>query len=155
MSQNATGDIIVDALTEFIAWLFVAANAGRLLGYLPQVVAAWRCRNGAAAVSRMTWGYFAFAHFTGALYGLVVIHDLKMAYVFLGNAAVCILLVSIVTWKKRQHRQAVDSLEMPTVRLTRRTVRGERVPHVPSHHSPTALRQMANDSRQARERPIA
>ena len=94
----------MDSLVDIVSWLFVAANAGRLIGYMPQVVAAWKCKNGAASVSRMTWGYFAFAHFTGILYAMIVIHDLSMALVFLGNFTVCCLLIAIVTWKKRRHR---------------------------------------------------
>lgn len=88
-----------------VAWVFVVANGGRVLAYLPQVVAAWKCPFGANSVSRMTWGYFAFAHCTGVLYALVVIHDLKMALVFLSNLIVCVLLVGIVTWKKLRHRR--------------------------------------------------
>jgi hypothetical protein len=119
----------MENLTDMIAWLFVAANASRLLGYLPQVVAAWKCRNGASAVSRMTWGYFAFAHFTGVLYGLVVIHDLSMAAVFLGNFLVCVALLAIVTWKKRRHghsakmhygMDAANSRFQPTLQPDRR-----------------------------------
>jgi uncharacterized protein with PQ loop repeat len=92
-------------LPDIVAWVFVAANAGRVLGYLPQVIAAWKCPYGAKSVSRMTWGYFAFAHFTGVLYAMLVIHDLNMALVFLGNLLVCCLLVGIVTWKKLRYRR--------------------------------------------------
>lgn len=91
------------SLTEVISWVFVVANGGRILAYIPQLVAAWKCENGAKSVSRLTWGYFAFAHLTGVLYGLLVIHDLQMALVFCGNLAVCCLLVVIVTWKSIRH----------------------------------------------------
>lgn len=96
----------MDNLTDTIGWLFVAANAGRLLGYLPQIITAWNCRNGASSVSRMTWAYFAFAHSTGILYAMIVIRDASMALVFLGNFIVCCLLIAIVTWKKRRHGHA-------------------------------------------------
>jgi hypothetical protein len=95
-----------EMLPDIVAWLFLVANGGRILAYLPQVVAAWKCPYGAASVSRMTWGYFAFAHFTGVLYALMVIHDQNMALVFLSNLTVCCLLVGIVTWKKTRHRRA-------------------------------------------------
>ncbi len=99
----------MDSLADTIAWLFVAANAGRLIGYMPQVVAAWKCKNGASSVSRLTWGYFAFAHFTGILYATIVIHDLSMAAVFFGNFLVCCLLIGIVSWKKRRQRAAAPT----------------------------------------------
>jgi uncharacterized protein with PQ loop repeat len=92
-----------DHLAESIALLFFAANAGRLLGYIPQIITAWKCQNGASSVSLVTWGYFAFAHFTGILYGLIVIHDQRMALVFFGNFLVCCVLIAIVTWKKVSH----------------------------------------------------
>ena len=91
-------------LSNTIAWLFFIANGGRILAYLPQIVAAWNCENGASSISRATWAYFAFAHFTGCAYGSIVIHDSKVALVFFGNFLVCCVLLAIVTWKKRQHR---------------------------------------------------
>ncbi len=96
-------------LTDVITWAFVLANMGRVLAYLPQIVAAWRCRNGATSVSVTTWSYFAVAHFTGVLYAGFVSADMKMLVVFLGNLITCIVLVGIVWWKKRQHRRGQAS----------------------------------------------
>ena len=96
---------MTENLTDIITWAFFAANGGRILAYLPQLLAAWQCENGAKSVSRMTWGYFAFAHFTGVMYALVVIHNNQMMVVFLGNLVVCCLLVGIVSWKKSRHGQ--------------------------------------------------
>lgn len=92
-------------LTDIITWAFVMANMGRVLAYLPQIVAAWRCQNGATSVSVTTWSYFAVAHLTGVLYAGLVTGDVKMALVFLGNLFTCVLLVSIVWWKKRRHQR--------------------------------------------------
>jgi uncharacterized protein with PQ loop repeat len=94
---------MTEHIVDIVTWVFFAANGGRIVAYIPQVVAAWKCENGAKSVSRMTWGYFAFAHMTGILYGLIVIHNTQMALVFAGNFVVCCLLVGIVTWKKRRH----------------------------------------------------
>ncbi|MBC7702502.1 MAG: hypothetical protein H7274_00965 [Rhodoferax sp.] len=96
---------MTEQLVNMVTWVFFAANMGRIFAYLPQILAAWRCENGAAAVSRMPWGYFAIAHCTGSLYGLIVIRDTNMALVFLGNFIACCTLVGIVTWKKIQLRQ--------------------------------------------------
>jgi uncharacterized protein with PQ loop repeat len=89
--------------SDLIAWAFFIANGGRILAYIPQLVAAWKCENGAKSVSRMTWSYFAFAHLTGILYGQLVIHNSQMALVFTGNFLVCCLLVGIVSWKKHTY----------------------------------------------------
>lgn len=96
---------MTEYITDIVTWAFFAANGGRILAYIPQLVAAWKCENGAKSVSRMTWGYFAFAHMTGILYGLIVIHNAQMALVFAGNFVVCSLLVGIVTWKEIRHDQ--------------------------------------------------
>ena len=109
-SQSQLG-VIMEEWTYVITWLFVIANAGRILAYVPQLLAAWNCKNGASSVSRLTWGYFAFAHLAGVLYGALVIHDFKMALMFSGNLLVCVLLVAIVTWKKVMHVSSIASPE--------------------------------------------
>ena len=101
-------------LTETITWLFVIANTGRILAYVPQLLTAWNCKNGASSVSRLTWGYFAFAHFAGVLYGAFVIHDSKMAWMFSGKLLVCVMLVVIVTWKKMMHARATTAPRQAT-----------------------------------------
>ena len=104
---------MTEHITDLVTWAFFAANGGRILAYIPQLHAAWKCENGAKSVSRMTWGYFAFAHLTGILYGLLVIHNQQMALVFGGNFVVCCLLVGIVTWKTSRHRQ--PRVQTPTL----------------------------------------
>jgi uncharacterized protein with PQ loop repeat len=100
---------MTEHITDLVTWAFLTVNGGRIVAYIPQVVAAWKCDNGAKSVSRLTWGYFAFAHLTGILYGLLVIHNHQMALVFGGNFVVCCLLVGIVTWKKsRNHHPRVQ-----------------------------------------------
>jgi len=83
-----------------ITWTFVTVNASRTLAYLPQIFAALRCSDGARAISALTWGYFALAHFTGAIYSLGVVHDTSLAAVFSGNCLACVALLGIVGWKR-------------------------------------------------------
>ena len=104
---------MTEHITDIVTWAFFAANGGRIVAYIPQLIAAWKCENGAKSVSRMTWGYFAFAHLTGILYGLLVIDNQQMALVFGGNFVVCCLLVGIVTWKKSRHHQ--PRVQTPTL----------------------------------------
>ncbi len=98
---------------EVISWLFVVTNAFRLLAYLPQIRAALKCPNGASAISRTTWSYFALAHLTGHFYSRLVLHDPKMAMVLLGNFLACSTLVGIVTWKKVRHRAVHGAVMAP------------------------------------------
>jgi len=104
--------VTMEHFSEIITWLFLVANTGRILAYVPQLIAAWNCKNGAASVSRLTWGYFAFAHLAGVLYGAYVIHDSKMAWMFSGNLFVCVVLVFIVTWKKMAHTKSADTSKL-------------------------------------------
>ena len=94
----------VPSALDVVTWLFVVTNAFRLFAYLPQILAALRCQNGATAVSRATWSYFAVAHLTGHVYSRKVLHDARMASVLLGKFVACTALVGIVTWKKARHR---------------------------------------------------
>ena len=94
------------ATTDIVTWLFFVTNTGRVLAYLPQIQAAWKCANGATSVSRVTWSYFAVAHLSGAIYGGVVAHDPGMAAIFLGNFAACVTLLLVITWKRRRHDAA-------------------------------------------------
>ena len=93
------------SLAEWITLLFVITNGGRVLAIVPQIISAARCSQGAKAVSRLTWGYFAFAHLTASLYGFFSAHDLKLALIFLGSFAGCSLLVIVVSWKRWRHRE--------------------------------------------------
>ncbi|NWJ42023.1 MAG: hypothetical protein HXX12_13755 [Geothrix sp.] len=91
---------------DLVSWLFVVTNTFRLFAYLPQIMAALRCPNGASAISRATWSYFAVAHLTGHFYSRLVLHAPKMSAVLLGNFLACSTLVAIVTWKRIRHRAA-------------------------------------------------
>jgi hypothetical protein len=101
---------------EIVSWFFFATNAARLVAYLPQLRSAWNCENGAASVNRLTWGYFAIAHLSGALYSMVVAQDDGMALVFLGNFLACFGLVAVITWKRRDHSRSRRNRILSTVR---------------------------------------
>jgi predicted lysophospholipase L1 biosynthesis ABC-type transport system permease subunit len=89
--------------TQIIAWLFVVSNTGRLLAYLPQIVATARCRQGARGTSLLTWGYFALAHLSAMLYAVFVLQDDRAAWIFAGNFAVTVILVAVILWKRHRH----------------------------------------------------
>jgi hypothetical protein len=73
----------------WIGWTYVAVNTGRVLSYLPQIAAVWRCSDGARSISLMTWSYWSFSHLTAALYAGMVLVDWKLLAVSLGNLACC------------------------------------------------------------------
>jgi len=94
-------------VSSLIGWLFLVANGGRLLAYIPQIIAAARCNTGAKSISLLTWAYFAFAHLTALLYAAMVLHDQRSIWIFTGNLIVTLLLVGLVFWKRREHDKAV------------------------------------------------
>lgn len=96
----------MSALNDTITAVFVAVNAVRTLAYVPQILAALRCPQGARSVSLMTWGYFLAAHATGAVYSSVVVRDTRLAGVFLGNTVACLALLAVVVWRRREHGTA-------------------------------------------------
>ena len=57
-----------DYAVWLIGWAYVLVNAGRVLSYLPQIVAVWRCSDGARSISLLTWSYWACSHLTASLY---------------------------------------------------------------------------------------
>jgi uncharacterized protein with PQ loop repeat len=88
---------------QLIGWLFLVTNSGRLLAYVPQMVATARCKAGARSVSIVTWAYFAFAHFSGLLYAIAVLRDTRSVWIFSGNLLVTLILVAIILWKRYSH----------------------------------------------------
>lgn len=94
--------------SEVITWIFVVANTGRLLAYVPQFISAWNCPHGARSVSILTWSYFTFAHCTALLYALLVLKDSKSVWIFAGNLGVTVCLVTLLLWKRLKYSHAVS-----------------------------------------------
>jgi uncharacterized protein with PQ loop repeat len=107
LPTNNTVDAALSMLSaEFVTWVFVVANTGRLLAYLPQFISAWRCPHGAMSVSIVTWCYFSFAHVTALLYAALVLQDSKSVYIFAGNFFITACLVALLLYKRFEHRRA-------------------------------------------------
>ncbi len=114
---------------DVITWMFVLANGGRIVAYLPQIMSAWYCPSGAKSVSILTWSYFAFAHLTALLYALFVLHDSRSVWMFSGNLGATACLVGLLLWKRQRYRQSllgprrderagVAKIEMPSLLST-------------------------------------
>ncbi len=96
---------IASVWSEVVTWLFVIANGGRIVAYLPQIIAAWSCPRGARSVSILTWSYFAMAHLTAVLYAVFILQDLRSIWIFGGNLSVTAALVALLLWKRIQYRR--------------------------------------------------
>lgn len=87
---------VVSALYALFGVLFV-------VGYVPQVRAVWRSRNGAADVSLPTWGLWCASSTVSLLYAHFVNHDTSFVLVCLGNAAGCYAVTGAAVLRRRQH----------------------------------------------------
>jgi hypothetical protein len=108
---------------DVFTWLFLVANAGRVLAYMPQIAAAWKCEAGAKSVSLLTWSYFTLAHLTALMYALVVLQDSKSAWVFAGNLTFTGLLVALLIFKRIQHRRRTHVQAMGGARKAKTEMR--------------------------------
>ena len=105
-----------DYAVWLIGWAYVLVNAGRVLSYLPQIVAVWRCSDGARSISLLTWSYWACSHLTASLYAGIVIGDWKLLAVSLGNLASCTTVVLLTCWCRRRFRRRHPSFPARAVR---------------------------------------
>ncbi len=74
-----------------------------VLGYVTQVRAVWRSRNGAADVSLPTWGLWCASSTVSLLYAHYVSRDPNYTLVCLGNVAGCYAVTGVVLHRRRAH----------------------------------------------------
>lgn len=85
---------------DLMLFLFTAANAARVLAYLPQIVRIARDTHGAEAISCWTWALFAFANLSTAAYAVLAVDDPLMAWLFAANFAACLAVLGLTAWKR-------------------------------------------------------
>lgn len=93
---------MVSALYALFGVVFV-------IGYVPQVRAVWRSRNGAADVSLPTWGLWCASSTVSLLYAQLVLGDRHYALVCLGNVAGCYAVTGAALLKRRRHAGLVPA----------------------------------------------
>lgn len=79
---------------------FLITNTGRVLTYLPQIVAIARDRNRAVAVSCVTWSLFSVSNLASALYAGLVAADIAMLVAFAANTLCCAVIIGLLCWKR-------------------------------------------------------
>ena len=84
-----------------VGWLYFCTNGARVFTYLPQILAVWRCHDGAQSISLLTWSSWVVSHLAAILYASIVIHDAFFTGVSAINF-VCCLTVTSIAWHKRQ-----------------------------------------------------
>ncbi|MFT3717397.1 hypothetical protein [Pseudorhodoferax sp.] len=89
-----------------IAWAYLVTNVGRIVTYVPQIVAVWRCTDGARAISLFTWGSWMVANATALAYGALVLKDLFFLAITGINMFGCSAVTLIAAWRRIAFRRA-------------------------------------------------
>src|SRR5947209_4290718 len=87
-------------LADYSMTAFALLNGGRVVAYMPQIMCIYRDRNGAAAVSLLTWGMFTAANLATVSYSLTVSSDRVIAAVFALNAVCCVTITCLVACRR-------------------------------------------------------
>jgi hypothetical protein len=96
---------------DFMALFFMALNAIRALAYLPQIIAVWRDKRRANAVSIATWSLFTITNAMTVVYVELRLHDRMLAAFFALNALCCLLIVVVTAWKRVRNRNPAARAE--------------------------------------------
>jgi hypothetical protein len=99
--------IEIPTIVTLITWLYMGANTGRLVAYLPQMWKALKCTDGAVSISIITWLYFTFSFGAGTLYSKYILKDFNTTLLFASNLIACLVLVSILIWKRTTYSTRV------------------------------------------------
>jgi uncharacterized protein with PQ loop repeat len=95
--------IEIPKLSELALLFFTVSNGLRIFAYVPQLIRVVRDREGAVAISYLTWSMFAIANFSTATYAAFVLRDNSLTIIFAGNTMFCLAIV-IATAVRRSLR---------------------------------------------------
>jgi len=87
-------------LADYSMTAFALLNGGRIFAYMPQIMCVYRDRNGAEAVSLVTWAMFTAANLATVSYSLTVSSDRMVASVFALNAVCCFAITGLVACRR-------------------------------------------------------
>jgi uncharacterized protein with PQ loop repeat len=117
-------------LQEITLALFVMCNSIRIVAYVPQILKAATDKNGASAISLMTWLLFLVANLSTVAYALVNRADWGLATCFTGNALCSVAILGITYWKRRSYARRLHHADRPLKEVPRCDGRGDLHPAV-------------------------
>lgn len=94
------------AMAAAIGWFYLVTNAARVFAYFPQIAAVWRCRDGAFAISILTWGLWTISHVAALLYGALVMNDLYFVGITTVNLLGCGAVTALTAWRRVEFGRA-------------------------------------------------
>ncbi len=90
-------------LEQVVIGAYTAVNSLRVFSYLPQIAKVTRARDRAEAISLLTWTLWTLSNVTTSVYGALIIGDALLMAIFAANAVCCVIVITIVLWKRRRH----------------------------------------------------
>ena len=90
---------------DLLRTLYAVSGSALVLAYVPQVVAVWKCRQGAAGVSLLTWALWSGASTVSCLYAVCVVKDASYGAVTFGSALGCYSVTALCALKRVRHRR--------------------------------------------------
>lgn len=96
-------------VNDLILLAFGVSNGLRIVSYLPQIWRVARDRDGAQAISCLTWNLWVFANASTALYAWTHLRDLPLALMHGANALCCAAVVALTCCKRAAWRAAMTT----------------------------------------------
>jgi hypothetical protein len=111
-------------LASFAFIAFTVFGGLRVLSYLPQILRIASDRNGASAISYLTWGLWTASNASTALYAVVNLQDAYLAAISGINTVCCVIVIALTFTKRRllptePKRSPFDPSEIDRVALAR------------------------------------
>jgi hypothetical protein len=85
---------------EIAITIFSVSNCVRVIAYVPQILRVVRDREGATAVSCITWLLFSLSHLSTVAYALLVTSDWRIAVIFAANSLCCLIIIGLTVYKR-------------------------------------------------------
>jgi hypothetical protein len=90
-------------------FLFATFSSLRIFSYLPQIYRVATDKNGASAISYVTWILWTGANVATALYAIVNLKDMYLALVSGVYAGCCIIVISLTAIQRRRCARRASS----------------------------------------------
>lgn len=98
-------------MDQLITSLYSITGGALVLYYIPQIIAIYRDKNGASAISVHTWVMWTLYALFSVLYAVVVVHELPFTLVSIGNLIGSAWVLFLTLYKRMKFSSLSDSEE--------------------------------------------
>lgn len=94
---------MVQAMKQFIEWLYAVNGAVVVFCYIPQIWALWKDRTGAQSISVKMWAYWSFSQCISIAYMLLVVENHFLLTFSIGHLLGCAAVALLAVWRRRTY----------------------------------------------------